>query len=333
MRCKWMIGFCLIAVLFMLTACGTPKDAKPLIVPSKAAPNEMPKPMLGQKNIALVMKTLTNPFFVEMERGARRAEKELGINLIVKTGAQETSVDQQIAIVEELIKLKVDAIVIAPASSVDLIPVLKKAQDARISIINIDNRLDGEVAKKIGLVDIPFISVDNEQGAYLAAKAVGEKLLGPVDVLVIEGIRAAKNAQERTSGTLRAFKEKPNIRVVAVETANWKIDEAYAVTRRQFSQNPSIAAVVCGNDMMALGAVRYLREANRNDVLVGGFDALEEARKAVNEGRMLVTVDQQADMQGYQGVKMALQKISSGPVVTETQIDVKLVRKTGNSTK
>ena len=43
-----------------------------------------------KKSIALVMKTLTNPFFKEMERGARRAEKDLGINLLIKTAAQET---------------------------------------------------------------------------------------------------------------------------------------------------------------------------------------------------------------------------------------------------
>lgn len=327
MRCKSLVWMCLTAALFILVGCGAPKDSKPLVVPGKTEQTDIAKATAGRKNIALVMKTLTNPFFVEMERGARRAEKELGVNLIVKTGAQETSVDQQIAIIDELIKRKVDAIVIAPASSIDLIPVLKKAQDAGISLINIDNRLDRDVAKKVGLRDIPFISVDNEKGAYLAAHVVSERLTNSADVLVIEGIRSAKNAQERSKGTLRALKEKPNIRVIAVDTANWKIDEAYEVTKRRFVQNPSIAAVVCGNDMMALGALRYLREANRNDVVVGGFDALEEARKAVNEGRMLVTVDQQADMQGYQGVKMAWKKISSEPVSAETLIDVKLVQK------
>ena len=332
MRCKriFLLCFAVAAVLAMLTACGAPKESRPLVVSDKPTQTDVARPTTGKKNIALVMKTLTNPFFVEMERGARRAEKELGIHLIVKTGAQETSVDQQIAIVEELVKQKVDAIVIAPASSVDLIPVLKKARDAGIAIVNIDNRLDGEVAKKVGLQEVPFISVDNEQGAYLAAKAISEKLTRPAEVLVLEGIRTAKNAQERSAGTLRAFKENPNIRVLAVETANWKIDEAYEVTKRRFAQNPSLAAVVCGNDMMALGALRYLREANRNDVVVGGFDALEEARKAVNEGRMLVTVDQQADMQGYQGVKMAWKKISSEPVSAETLIDVKLVQKSRN---
>ena len=68
------------------------------------------------KNVALVMKTLTNPFFIEMEKGARRGAKEFGVNLLVRTGAQETSITQQIEIIDELIRDKVDAIVIARSS-------------------------------------------------------------------------------------------------------------------------------------------------------------------------------------------------------------------------
>src|SRR6185437_14559396 len=93
------------------------------------------------KKIALVMKTLTNPFFIEMERDARRAEKEFGIELQVKTGSDETAVEQQIQIVDDLIQSRVEAIVIAPGDSQRLVPILKKAQAAGIVIINIDNKL------------------------------------------------------------------------------------------------------------------------------------------------------------------------------------------------
>jgi ribose transport system substrate-binding protein len=63
---------------------------------------------------ALAMKTLTHPFFIEMEKGARRAEAEMRVNLQVRTAAQETSIEQQIQIVNDLIAVHVDAIVIAP---------------------------------------------------------------------------------------------------------------------------------------------------------------------------------------------------------------------------
>ncbi|SPF40872.1 Monosaccharide ABC transporter substrate-binding protein, CUT2 family [Candidatus Desulfosporosinus infrequens] len=279
----------------------------------------------GKKTIALVMKTLTNPFFIEMEKGARKAENELGINLIVRTGAKETSIEQQISIVEDLINSKVDAIVIAPGSSTDLIPVLKKAHDANIQIVNIDNRLDPTFLKKMNLTDIPFISVNNEGGAYESAKFISDKITKPTKVAILEGIRGADNAEQRKDGALRAFKENPNIQVVASETANWEIDEAYNVTKAIFVKNPDIGAIFCANDMMALGAIQYFDDSSRNDILVAGFDDLEEGERAISKGKLQVTINQQADVQGYTGVKYAYEMLNGKKQPLETIVDAKVV--------
>jgi len=104
-----------------LLGCG-PSDGPHVTTP--AQPSETVAAPAAKKEIALVMKTLTNPFFVEMEKGARRAEKDLGVNLTVKTAAQETSIEQQIQLVEDLVAAKVHAIVIAPGDSQRLIPAL-----------------------------------------------------------------------------------------------------------------------------------------------------------------------------------------------------------------
>lgn len=275
--------------------------------------------------IALVMKTLTNPFFVEMERGAREAETELGIELIVRTAAQETSIEQQIAIVDELIRDKVDAIVIAPGDSVSLIPVLKKAQDEGIVIINIDNALDNQASQQYGLVDVPFISVDNEQGAYLSTKYISEKLEGNADVIILEGIAEAKNGQDRIAGAMRAFEEFDNINVVASQTANWKIDEGYQVTRLLLTQYPDVQGIFAANDMMALGAIQYLTEAERNDILVAAYDALDEAKQALQDGTLAVTIDQQAALQGAMGVEYAVKALKGETLPPLTLVDVLVV--------
>jgi ribose transport system substrate-binding protein len=281
----------------------------------------------AKKKIALVMKTLTNPFFIEMERGARRAEKEFDIQLMVRTANQETSIQQQIEIIEELTRQKVDAIVIAPGDSKELIPVLKKAQDAGIPVVNIDNRLDPATSAQLGLKDVPFVSVNNEQGAYLAAKYMSDQIKAPTDVLILEGIRAAQNAQDRKNGALRAFKENSNITVVATETANWKIDEALTVTTAQFVKFPNIKAIFAANDVMALGAVQYVKQAKKTDVIVGGYDALQEAKDAIKAGEMVVTVDQQAAEQGYIGVKLAVGMLKGEKPGAETIVDVLVVNK------
>lgn len=279
----------------------------------------------GKPTIALVMKTLTNPFFVEMEKGARQAEEEFGITLLVRTGAQETSIEQQISIIKDLVDEQVDAIVIAPADSKELIPALKEAQDAGIVIINVDNRLDPEIAENVGLVDVPFISVDNEQGAYLSAQYISEQVTEPTDAIILEGIRTAGNAEDRKNGAIRAFDENENITVVVMETANWKIDEAYQVTKKIFEEHPNVEVIFCANDMMAFGAMQYLEEAGKSDVLVAAYDALEDAKQAIRDGKLQATIDQQAALQAYTGVEFALKALDGEELESETIVDVLLV--------
>ncbi|MTV49397.1 substrate-binding domain-containing protein [Heliobacillus mobilis] len=319
----------LILISLLLVACGNSsnKGTNSLIVSSdESHERKEGKDPTDKKKIALVMKTLTNPFFVEMEKGARRAENELGIDLIVKVGAKETSIEQQIAIVDELIREKVDAIVIAPGSSTELIPVLKKAQEAKIPIVNIDNRLEPKLCKELGLIDVPFISVNNEQGAYLSAKVIGNKINSPTEAIILEGIEGTDNGEQRKRGALRAFGENKNIHVVASQTANWKIDEAYDVTAKLFQSHPNIRAIFCANDMMALGAIQYLEKAEKKDVLVAGYDALDEAKKAIQAGKLTATIDQQADVQGYTGIQYAYKAMQGEKNPLETMIDVKVIR-------
>lgn len=313
-------------VATLLAGCGgaLPTSA-PIFDPAQTQAASTPVAEEKGLQIALVMKTLTNPFFIEMEKGARKAQQELGIDLIVKTGAQETSIEQQIAIVDELIAQQVDAIVIAPGSSTELIPVLKKAQEAGIVVINIDNRLDVTLSARLGLTGVPFISVDNEQGAHMAAKCIADRLDGPADVAILEGIRAAKNAQDRKAGAERAFAEAGDLTIVASETANWKIDEAYEVTRQLFEAHPSVQGIFAANDMMALGALKFLADSGRPDVMVAGFDALAEALAAIDNGTLLCTVDQQPAEQGYLGVQFAVRAHNGETLPEEVLIDVRLI--------
>ena len=328
---KFVLFLLIAATAVMLAGCGSSsKPASPLIVDDKASAKPVADAAKDKKQIALVMKTLTNPFFIEMETGARKAEKEFNINLIVKAGAKETSIDQQIAIVEELIRSKTDAIVIAPGSSTELIPVLSRAQQAGIKIVNIDNRLDPALSQQAGLTNVPFISVDNVKGAYQAAKFISDRITTPTAVAVLEGIRTATNSEDRKNGALQAFRENSNITVLAVETANWKIDEAYDVTKAIYNRYPNVGAWFCANDMMALGTIKYLSDTGKTGVHVAGFDALAEARKVIGEGKMAVTIDQQADLQGYTGVSYALKLINGESVPIETLVDAKIITQQRN---
>ncbi len=306
--------FSAVLLVALLTACNKSEPVPPVAAPAKPV-------------IALVLKTLTNPFFIEMEKGARRAEQELNFTLLVKSGAQETSIDQQIAILEDLITVPVQAIVIAPGSSTEVVAVLKKAQDAGIKLVNIDNQIDPAAAAAAGLDSVPFVSVDNVQGAYLAARFLVAGVKKPTRAVILEGIREASNANQRKAGALKAFAENPLVTVVASESANWKIDEGFEVTKTLFAAHPDVGLIFAANDMMALGALEYLKQAGLGQVKVAGYDALTEARTAIAEGRLLATVDQQADQQGYIGAKTAMRLLQGATVEPTVLVDVRLLTK------
>lgn len=299
---------------------------------TQAAPLPATRPAEpGGPQVTLVMKTLTNPFFVDMERGARRAAAETGASLQVRAAAQETSIDQQIELVEAAIRERTDAIVIAPGDSAALIPVLRKARDAGIRLVVIDNPLDPVLADRAGLGDVPLVTVDNERGAALAAGYAAATLEGPVDALLVEGIRGAANAEARRRGARQALAAHPNVHIVASETANWQIDEAWELARRMFTRWPDLRLVVCANDMMALGVIRYLKDAGRSDVRVTGYDALPEAREALAQGRLYATVDQRAAEQGELGVRYALRALAGETLPARTVVPVQLVTAPSNA--
>jgi ribose transport system substrate-binding protein len=314
------------ALALILLGCGQSNGPGISTVATPAQPSSAPAaPVAVARPIGLVMKTLTNPFFIEMEKGARRAEQELGIVLTVKTAAQETSIEQQIQLVNDLVAAKVEAIVIAPGDSLSLIPALKKAVDAGIKVINIDNRLDPDALKQAGLGALPFVGVDNEAGAFKAGQFLAANVKTATQAAILEGIRSADNASQRMEGARRGLTENKQIKLVASETANWKIDEAYAVSKVLFTKHPDVKLLFAANDMMAMGASKYLQESGKTQVKVVGFDALSEALTEIKSGHLAATVDQQAAEQGYQGVALALRLIKGETVAPVTMIETRLV--------
>ena len=83
----------------------------------------------------------------------------------------------------------------------------------------------------------------------------------------------------------------------------------------------------CANDMMALGALHYLKESGKSGVMVAAYDALDEAKDAIRKGKLTVTIDQQADEQGYLGVRYALDLLEGKKPPVETIVEVKVVGK------
>lgn len=287
--------------------------------------NPLPTPTSERPTVLLVMKSLVNPFYIEMEKGARQAANELGVDLIVKSGTNETLVAQQIELIDEQLTVGIDALVIAPADSIAILSVLVRAHEMGVKIVNIDNQIDAEAVQRMGLPPIPFVSVDNQVGGYDAGQVLAELAAPNAKALVIEGPRSAINARQRRDGATQALIEN-GINIVATEEAHWKLESAYALVKRTHSQHPDLSVIFAANDMMALGALLYAQENNLNEWLIGGFDNIPDVQTAVKEGLLAVTIDQQADQQGYQGVATAVDLLNGSAVKDTVFVQTRTVR-------
>ncbi|WP_422422164.1 sugar ABC transporter substrate-binding protein [Pseudomonas sp. GZD-222] len=271
---------------------------------SQALADEKPK-------VALVMKSLANEFFLTMEDGAKAYQKEHAADFdLVSNGIKdETDAGNQIRIVEQMIVSGVNALVIAPADSKALVPVVKKAMDAGITVVNIDNRLDPEVLKSKNL-SVPFVGPDNRKGARLVGEYLAkEKLKAGDQVGIIEGVSTTTNAQQRTAGFKDAM-ETAQIKVVSVQSGDWEIAKGNAVAASMLNANPDIKALLAGNDSMALGAVSAVRAAGKaGQVQVVGYDNINAIKPMLKDGRVLATADQYAAKQAVFGIEAALKML------------------------
>jgi len=274
--------------------------------------------------VALVMKTLTNPFFITMREGALKAQKEVDVDLRILAPPQETDIERQVAMVEDLVTQKVDAILIAPAGSKEIVPALVKAKKAGILVVNVDNRVDPAAAKAAGLELDGYIGADNERGGEIAGEHLVRLLGGKGDVAMLEGIRGVDNAEARRRGFLKAISRAPGIRLVATKTANWSQDEALSVFTDMLQANPTIRGLFCANDMMALGAIAAIDQAGKTGkIYVVGYDNLADAQKAMLDGKLHGTVEQHADLMGYESVRYAA-AILRGEKPKQKEVLVKL---------
>jgi ribose transport system substrate-binding protein len=91
------------------------------------------------------------------------------------------------------------------------------------------------------------------------------------------------------------------------------------------TEHPDLAALLCSNDSMALGALAAVKGAGRTGkVQIVGFDNISAIREAVKDGSVLATADQHADQLAVYGIEYALRVLDGqeAPADHETPVDL-----------
>ena len=281
----------------------------------------------GKPTVALVVKTLNNPFFIEMQKGAEEAAKKAGVTLVVQAADREVDVERQMQIIENLIERKVNALCITPSGSREIVPVIVKANQANIPVLIVDTRVDEKALAAAGGKVATFIGSNNYDGGRIAGAFLVEKLGGKGSVAVLEGIPGHETGDARLQGFREAIAKAPGMKIVASQPANWERDQGFNVFQNILQAHPDVNALFACNDLMALGATEAIAAAGKTGkIVVVGFDAQPEARAAIQKGTMAATIAQFPARMGATAIENAAKLLRGEKIDGFTPVSIELVK-------
>ena len=274
-----------------------------------AAAETAAAPATGEKvGVTLILKTLSNPFFVSMQKDAQANADKLGVNLTVAAGKDDGDTATQIAAIEAAVAKGDKGILITPSAD-DVVPALDAARAAGLLVIALDTPPNPSSA-----VDITF-ATDNYNAGQLIGKWAAGQLAGKKATIamldlftdkvvsvdtgrdqgflngmgIVEKEDKSGNAKEPATGKYSGG----DYEVVCHEPTNGAVDGGKTAMETCLTKNGNVNVVYTINEPAAQGA----------------YDALKAAGK--EKGVLIVSVDG--------GCKPGLELVASGVIGATAQ--------------
>ena len=299
---KILTSIILVLSLFLLVSCGTKEETKEVVG--------------NQAEVAIILKTLSNPFWVSMKEGIEKEAEKQGIKVDIFAANSEEDVQEQLKLLENLLGKDYKAIGVAPLSPVNLIPGIVEANKKGIYVVNIDERIDMEQLKTSGGSVLAFVTTDNIKVGAKGAQFIVDKLVDGGEVAIIEGKAGNASGEFRKQGATEVFKANDKIKLVASQPADWDRSKALDLAANLIQKYPNLKAIYAANDTMALGALQAVMNANKQDkIIVVGTDGAPEALESIKQKGLSATVAQDSANIGAESLKLLIEALKNKPEI------------------
>lgn len=270
--------------------------------------------------VGITYQNLQNEFIINIQDAVREKAKKLDIELIELDS--QGKAENQISQVENFIARDVDAIILNPFDKEGSAPAVDIAVREHKPIVVL-NAIVSNLEKANA-----YVGSEDAEAGRIAANCIMKLLNGKGNIAIIHGPNGHSAEVQRTEGIKQVLKEYPETVVVAEQTANWDRTQALNLMENWLASGRKIDAVIAQNDEMALGAYKAIEASGKQkEILVIGIDAIQDALKAVKEGKLVGTVFQDAKGQGALAVELACKLIKGEKVEHNFYIPFKLITK------
>jgi ribose transport system substrate-binding protein len=265
--------------------------------------------------IPLVSKGFQHQFWQAVKSGADQAAKDLKVKVTFEGPETEAMVDKQIDMLSAALAKKPQAIGFAALDSQAAIPLLKKAQAAKIPVVAFDSGVDSDIP-------VTTTTTDNKAAAALAADKMAELIGKSGEVALVVHDQTSRTGVDRRDGFVNRIKSTyPNIKIVSVQYGGGDQLKSTEITKSILQASPNLKGIFGANEGSAIGVVNGVKEMKRNGkVVIIGYDSGKQQKNAIMDGSMAGAITQNPVGMGYKTVEMAVKAIKGEklPKVVDT---------------
>ena len=262
-------------------------------------------------------KSLNQEYWVNTKRGAEVGGRDAHVKVLTQASLEDTHIDEQINIVQNLLAEKVSALVIAPNDSDLLQPILDKAAK-KIPVVLFDSDIPGWKPKTA------YVGTQNYDGGLMMGKFLAKQIPGGT-LAIITGIPGSQVGIDRENGVKAGIKG-AGIKVVKEVNGNFDREQSVGAMEDILETNPHVSAVFCANDQEALGALQTL-DARKltGKVKLVGFDGALEATQQIIAKKMFATIAQAPYDMGRIGVEEAAAAVRHQKLIKSVNTGAQLI--------
>lgn len=263
--------------------------------------------------IPLISKGFQHQFWQAVKAGAESAAKKANVKITFEGPETEAMVDKQMDMLTAALAKKPSALGFAALDSKAAIPLLKKAQDAKIPVIAFDSGVDSGIP-------LTTCTTDNLAAAGLAADKMAALIGDAGDVAVVVHDQTSRTGIDRRDGFLGEMKKKhPKIKIVSVQYGGGDQLKSTEITKAILLANPKLKGIFGANEGSAIGVLNGAKETKRKIVIIG-YDSGKVQKAAIMDGSMAGAITQNPVGIGECTVNSAVKALKGEklPKVTDT---------------
>ncbi|MDM0116505.1 ABC transporter substrate-binding protein [Variovorax sp. J22R133] len=255
-----------------------------------------------QPYIPLVSKGFQHQFWQAVKQGADQAAKDYKVRVTFEGPETEAMVDKQIDMLSAALAKKPAALGFAALDSKAAIPLLKKAQAAKIPVVAFDSGVDSDIP-------VTTATTDNKAAAALAADKMAELIGKAGEVALVVHDQTSRTGVDRRDGFVDRMKSTyPNIKIVSVQYGGGDQLKSTEIAKSILQAYPNLKGMFGANEGSAIGVVNAAKETKRKFVIVG-YDSGKQQKDAIKDGLMAGAITQNPVGIGYKTVEAAVKAL------------------------